>query len=224
VAGVTVTLYRPGFGLDGIAGNGDDALPVASMITDQNGQYLFSNLMPGNYQVAFTTIPSGLSFTQQNTPGDNGSNTNSDVNAITGLTASITLSAGEFDGTIDAGLFKPRAVIGNYVWADANGNGLQDGTEAGVPGILVTLYDNGGNPVATAVTDANGGYLFPSVGPGTYTIGFSNLPNGATFTTQDQTGGGGNDNTDSDVNTATGRIASFVVTTTTNNLSFVGSV
>ena len=72
VPGVTVSLFRPGFGLDGIAGNGDDALPVASMITDQNGQYLFENLLPGTYQVAFTTIPTGIIFTQQDAPGDNG--------------------------------------------------------------------------------------------------------------------------------------------------------
>lgn len=220
VPGVTVTLYRPGVGLDGIAGNGDDALPVASMITGQNGEYMFDNLEAGTYQVHFGTLPSGVGFTIQNTPGDNGNNTNSDANPTTGLTSTIILSASEADLSIDAGVFAPRAVIGNYVWADANGNGIQESTELGVPGVLVTLYDNLNNPVATAVTDANGFYLFPNVGPGTYTLGFSNLPNGAAFTVQDQTGGGGNDSNDSDVNTGTGRTASFVVTTTTNNLTF----
>ncbi len=150
VPGVTVTLYRPGFGLDGIAGNGDDALPVASMITDQTGGYLFTNLDAGTYQVEFNTIPGGLLFTKQNTPGDNGDNTNSDAVSVTGnpsvgRTGNIVLSAGEVDLTVDAGLFKPRAVIGNYVWADTNNNGIQEGTEPPASGILVTLIDGGGN-------------------------------------------------------------------------------
>ncbi len=227
VAGVTVTLYRPGFGLDGIAGNGDDALPVASMITDQNGLYLFSNLEPGTYEVEFSTVPGGLSFTQRNTPGDNGNNTNSDAVPVTGNTSvgrttSIVLAAGETDLTIDAGLFKPRAVIGNFVWSDVNGNGIQDAGEQGLGGVVVTLIDGGGNPVAVAITDANGGYLFPNVAPGTYSLSFTNLPNGVVFTTPNQTGGGGNDNNDSDVIGTT--ITGIVVTTTTTNLSFDAGV
>jgi SdrD B-like domain/Secretion system C-terminal sorting domain len=215
VPGVTVTLYRPGFGLDGITGNADDALPVASMITDQNGQYLFNNLLPGTYEVAFGTLPSGLTFTQQNTPGDNGNNTNSDANPATGRTTGITLTAGEVDLTVDAGLFRPRAVIGNYVWVDQNGNGVQDATEQPAPGVMVTLLNSAGNAVAVAITDANGNYLFPNVAPGTYSLSFTNLPQGSSFTTPDL---GGNDQADSDVSGTT--ITGIVVTTTTNNLSF----
>jgi SdrD B-like domain/Secretion system C-terminal sorting domain len=216
VPGVTVSLFRPGFGLDGIAGNGDDALPVASMITDQNGQYLFENLLPGTYQVSFTTIPTGILFTQQDAGGND--NVDSDVNPATGLTGNIVLAAGDINLTVDAGLFKPRAVIGNYIWADKNNNGIQDATEPGFAGVVVTLF-NGATPVATAVTDANGGYLFPNVAPGTYSIVFSNLPTGVNFTTPDA---GGNDNTDSDVIGTS--ITGIVVTTTTVNLSFDGGL
>ena len=220
VAGVTVTLYRPGFGLDGIAGNGDDALPVASMITDQNGQYLFSNLVAGTYEVEFSTIPGGTLFTQRNTPGDNGNDTNSDAvpqtgNASVARTTGIVLGSGETDLSIDAGLFRPRAVIGNYVWSDRNGNGIQDSGEPGVAGIRVLLLDGGGNVVAVAITDANGGYLFPNVAPGTYSLSFGNVPTGAAFTSSNV---GGDDNVDSDVIGTT--ITGIVVTATTNNLSF----
>ncbi len=216
VPGVTVSLFRPGFGLDGIGGNGDDALPVASMITDQNGQYLFENLLPGTYQVSFTTIPTGITFTQQDAGGDD--NLDSDVNPATGLTANVVLAAGDINLTVDAGLFKPRAVIGNYVWADKNDNGIQDAGEPGFAGVLVTLF-NGGIPVATAVTDANGGYLFPNVAPGNYTMTFTNLPTGVGFTIPDA---GGNDNLDSDVLGIS--ITGIVVTTTTVNLSFDGGL
>jgi protocatechuate 3,4-dioxygenase beta subunit len=227
IAGVTVTLYRPGFGLDGIAANADDALPVASMITDQNGQYLFSNLETGTYEVEFSTIPGGLNFTQRNTPGDNGDNTNNDAvpaagNPAVGRTTGIVLIAGETDLTVDAGLFRPRAVIGNFVWSDTNGNGIQDGTEPGLGGVIITLLDGGGNPVAVAITDANGNYLFPNVAPGNYTMSFTNLPNGVTFTTANQTSGGGNDNNDSDVIGVS--ITGITVTTTTVNLSFDAGV
>lgn len=216
VPGVTVSLFRPGFGLDGIGGNGDDALPVASMITDQNGQYLFENLVPGTYQVSFTTIPTGILFTQQDAGGND--NLDSDVNPATGLTGNIVLAAGDINLTVDAGLFKPRAVIGNYIWADGNHNGIQDANERGYSGVVVTLF-NGGIPVATAVTDGNGGYLFPNVAPGTYSLVFSNLPTGVTFTTANA---GGDDNVDSDVSGTS--ITGIVVTTTTVNLSFDGGL
>jgi SdrD B-like domain/Secretion system C-terminal sorting domain len=209
IPGVTVTLYRPGFGLDGIAGNADDALPVASMITDANGNYLFANLIPGDYQVAFSTIPAGLEFTQQNTAGDNQINTNSDPVPSTGRTGTITLSAGETDLTVDAGL-RPLQLggVGDFVWYDANNNGIQDAGESAVPGVLVTLRDAGGNVVGTTVTNGNGNYLFTNLPAGSgYTITFTNLPAGAGFT--NQTSGTTNG---SDPNQATGITSSFTIT------------
>jgi len=59
--------------------------------------------------------------------------------------------------------------IGNRVWDDTNGNGLQDGGEPGIAGVSVTLADLG-PPVATytTTTNADGTYCFDStnVGPG----------------------------------------------------------
>ncbi len=49
--------------------------------------------------------------------------------------------------------------IGNRVWKDTNGNGVQDPGEAGIAGVTVRLYQ-GSTPVGTAVTDANGEYYF----------------------------------------------------------------
>lgn len=219
VAGVTVSLYYDA-NSDGDFLDAGENLPVASMITDQNGSYLFTNLIPGNYQVEFSTIPGGTTFTQRNTPGDNGDNTNSDAvpqsgNIAVGRTATVVLSAGEADLTVDAGLFRPRAVIGNYVWVDSNNDGVQQSTEPPAPGILVSLIDAGGNVVAVAVTDGNGSYLFPNVAPGTYSMSFTNRPTGTSFTSANA----GDDNFDSDVSAA-GIITGIIVTTTTVNLSF----
>ncbi len=86
---------------------------------------------------------------------------------ITTTHTEVYLSAG---GT-GSGEF--RAVsVGDYVWWDANHNGLQDdGPNHGIQGAVVTLTGpNGGpvtdvlgNPVAPATTDPNGMYLFSNL-------------------------------------------------------------
>jgi SdrD B-like domain/Secretion system C-terminal sorting domain len=190
VPGVTVVLFRPGFGLDGIAGNSDDALPVSSMITDGNGQYLFANLQPGIYQVEFSTIPTGAIFTKNVAAGDNQDNTNNDAvpatfTATTARTGNIVLSAEEVDLTVDAGIANPLpASIGSKVWLDANADGLYTTDEKGIPGVLVTLRDNLGNVVATTVTDGNGNWVINNVPAGTgYTVTFApNIENFGTVT------------------------------------------
>ena len=58
--------------------------------------------------------------------------------------------------------------IGNRIWFDANYNGIQDGGEVGVAGARVRLV--GGGFDMTAVSDANGTYLFPALLAGTYTM------------------------------------------------------
>lgn len=53
--------------------------------------------------------------------------------------------------------------LGNRVWTDGNGNGVQDPGEAPLAGITVRLLDSTGTTtLATGVTDANGNYLFSS--------------------------------------------------------------
>ncbi len=49
--------------------------------------------------------------------------------------------------------------IGNRVWQDSNGNGVQDPGENGIAGVTVRLYQ-GSTLVGTAVTDSNGEYYF----------------------------------------------------------------
>ncbi|KNY05125.1 SdrD B-like domain-containing protein [Microbacterium sp. GCS4] len=52
--------------------------------------------------------------------------------------------------------------IGNRVWFDADGDGVQDAGERPIAGVTVRLFDANGIVVATAVTDAQGNYLFSS--------------------------------------------------------------
>lgn len=43
IQNVTVRLYRPGFGPDGVAGNADDNTALATAVTDVNGEYYFTS-------------------------------------------------------------------------------------------------------------------------------------------------------------------------------------
>gem|GEM_PF-2088673 len=140
---------------------------VDQTVTSGGGLYTFTGLMPGvAYTVEFER-PGGF----VPSPQDNGGteSTDSDADETTGRTAAVTLAGGENNPDIDAGFFVP-AVIGNYVWLDENGDGVQDAGEPGIPGVTVTLRDSGGNVVGTTVTDADGGYIFTNLPAGTYTV------------------------------------------------------
>ena len=59
----------------------------------------------------------------------------------------------------------PPVEIGNRVWQDTNGNGVQDAGEAPIAGVKVELFAekvdlDTATPLATAITDAQGYYLF----------------------------------------------------------------
>ncbi len=74
--------------------------------------------------------------------------------------------------------------MGDYVWQDTNGNGVQDAGEPGVNGVAVTLKQ-GATTVANTTTNANGLYSFNNVAPGTYTVVFQK-PSGYSFTAAGQ--------------------------------------
>jgi uncharacterized repeat protein (TIGR01451 family) len=102
------------------------------------------------------------------------------------------------------------ASLGDRVWLDADHDGVQDASEAGVAGVTVELLDDSGAVVATATTGPDGHYLFAGLNPGTYSVRFvpETLPSGHSFTSPNTpaSSGGGAD-IDSDADTATGRTA-----------------
>ncbi|MEP7317360.1 MAG: SdrD B-like domain-containing protein [Panacibacter sp.] len=50
--------------------------------------------------------------------------------------------------------------IGNRVWLDTDGDGIQDGDEDGIQGVTVGLYTSGGTFIVNTTTDASGNYYF----------------------------------------------------------------
>ena len=90
-------------------------------------------------------------------------------------------------------------ILGDYVWMDNDGDGIQDSNEPAVADVIVLLYNEQGILVNSTITDANGNYLFADVLEGSYYLEFMTpadlLP---TFT------GKGTPDVDSDVTGANG--------------------
>ena len=189
VSGVTVRLLDKD-------GNG-----VATTATDGNGVYGFSGLVPGVYSVKFD-LPAGAAFTSQGQGGD--VNLDSDAGA-NGNTATFTLYSGDDRKDVDAGLVGLQS-LGDRVWLDANGNGIQDNGEPGLVGIGVTLLDTAGNVLGTQSTLADGKYLFTGLLPGNYVVQFDPI-GGYTRTLQ---GAGADRALDSDAN-VDGKTATVVL-------------
>jgi protocatechuate 3,4-dioxygenase beta subunit len=193
--------------------NGNGSPTGQSTTTDANGIYSFTNLMPGDYIVDFTT-PSGFNPSPANQGGDD--TRDSDANPTNGQTGVITLTSGQTDNTNDAGFFQNRASLGDFVWSDNDGDGVQDPGEPGIPNVFVTLYNGGINVIiGVTQTDANGFYQFTNLNPGDYVVEFS-APAGFTSSPQDQ---GGNDQLDSDANTTNGRTAIVNLSANENDTS-----
>lgn len=103
----------------------------------------------------------------------------------------------------------PVATIGDFVFEDKNGNGIQDAGELGIPNVLASLYLNG-TLVLTTRTDANGVYSFTGLTTGStnsYYVIFG-TPTGYTAT---QPNVGNDRSKDSNPDPVTGRTASFTL-------------
>ena len=102
---------------------------------------------------------------------------------------------------------QPAASLGDTVWSDLNGDGIQDEDEPGVGGVMVNLWtddDDDGQPdtqVGSTTTNAEGLYGFADLDPSqTYIVEFV-APDGYILTTADV---GADDAADSDADAVTG--------------------
>lgn len=114
LAGVTVDLL-----------NVTGALTGQIAVTDASGAATFTGLAPGSYEVAVVTPP-GYSVTQE-------------INTQT----PVTLTSGEWVSAVEGlnaqGIVvQPPAAFATTVYTDANGDGVQDTGEVGLPGVTGT--------------------------------------------------------------------------------------
>ncbi|MHB1155376.1 MAG: SdrD B-like domain-containing protein [Phycisphaerales bacterium] len=188
---VTVNLYGD-LNDDGLIDTNTELLATTTTAdgTGSNpvGFYQFTGLTPGvQYQVEFVK-PLSYDFTDALQGTD--TTTDSDADMTTGLSGMVTLTPGEHNPTIDAGLVLGGGnqglpvQLGDYVWLDtANSshdiNGIQNADESGIANVTVELLDVGGN-VITTTTNSTGYYLFDNLPAGTYStrIAASNFDTG----------------------------------------------
>jgi fimbrial isopeptide formation D2 family protein/uncharacterized repeat protein (TIGR01451 family) len=146
--------------------NNDGVLDAGEPVTTTNalGQYFFGNLPGGTYTVRVdtTTLPGGVSQTYD-----------LDGATVTPHAATASLAAGATRTDVDFG-YRGTASIGDRVWLDRDGDGVQETGEPGLSGVIVYL-DLNGNGVRDAdepfaVTDATGNYLIDGLPAGTYTV------------------------------------------------------
>ena len=148
--------------------------------TDADGKYTFTRLPLGSYKVEVVAGDAKVDGTDVNladykqTYGYGSSTRRSEAGKGKLVTPTpIALTSAAPNATkVDFAFVKP-ASVGNFVWFDANKDGIQDADEFGVAGVTVTLTDGAGNPVIDldgnpvkpVTTDANGKYEFTNLMP-----------------------------------------------------------
>jgi len=74
--------------------------------------------------------------------------------------------------TLDPSQEEPTGVLGDRVWLDANGDGVQDRNEHGMAGVVVELQQCDGTTMATTTSDDTGSYQFTHLAGGSYQLLF----------------------------------------------------
>jgi uncharacterized protein (DUF2141 family) len=134
--------------------NGNNTLDSGevSTQTDAWGNYTFNNLAAGSYAIV-TVPPTGFAVTGS------------------GQRQVITLQSGANRAGVDFGFIKTgTGSISGTVYNDANGNGVRDSGESGMPGVRVFLDVNNNSAYdsfeQSTLTDSSGNYTFTGLGSG----------------------------------------------------------
>jgi uncharacterized repeat protein (TIGR01451 family) len=171
--GITLTWAGP----NGTIGDTDDE--VFTTMTGTNGAYFFANLLAGAYRIDVNpaTLPAGTTSTFD--PDGGGDNT-----------ANLLVAPGSVNNNVDFGYAGSRTV-GDRVWFDSNGNGVDDPGEPGLVRATVLLHYAGVDATfgtaddieLTTTTTTGGEYSFSSLPAGFYhSIVSAGLPVGLTPT------------------------------------------
>ena len=166
------------FGEPGLAGTTVELLDgggavIATTTTDSNGVYTFTGLAAGSYtvRVVASTLPAGGLAPTYDLDGTG-----------TPHTAAVTLNSGQTRTDVDFGYRGTRS-LGDRVWKDLDGDGVQEAGEPGINGVTVRLF-LGSTEIASTVTAGDGNYSFTNLPELTYTVKINSatLPAGMTPT------------------------------------------
>ncbi|HVR40222.1 MAG TPA: SdrD B-like domain-containing protein, partial [Thermoanaerobaculia bacterium] len=170
LSGFTVARYSDPNG----DGNPADGTLQATTTTDANGNYSFSGLAAGSYVIVVTPpvlLTKAWIETVESTGGTGSLN-----NQIP-----VTLTAGQISGAHTFGYKQAdTASIGDTLYYDFDGDGLQDASETGIANVTVWLYEDVDRDgtidvgvddiVQTTVSNSTGSYLFSAVPAGSYIV------------------------------------------------------
>ena len=165
IDGVVVELWQD------VAMNGSYTL-VTTTTTDADGKYLFSGLAEGSYQVVVDTdtLPYAT-VTQTSDPDRDGvpcdDDTYPSLPACDDMESAIEVGLGSSYMGADFG-YQPPGVLGDTVWYDADGDGVQGFGEVGIPGVTLTVTD--GTDTYTATTDVDGIWSVGDLADGSWTV------------------------------------------------------
>jgi hypothetical protein len=140
-SGVTITLAGP------------PGFTSRTTTTAADGTFSFAGVPFGAYTLS-ETVPPGFKQTAPAAPGT----------IAASLFLGSTTSANNTFGNQALG-----ASISGTVFNDANGNGVRDPGEVGMPGVTVRLTPSSG-PALTLTSDASGNFSFVGLSPGTYVV------------------------------------------------------
>ena len=129
-----------------------------STVTSASGAYDFTGLATGVYslRVDEASLPTGFALTGGANP------------------VAVSLAAGEDYNSGDFGYQQQNATIGDFVWNDLDGDGVQDGGEPGLVGVTMYIDSNTNGSIDALeprkITDAAGAYAFTSLPKGDYEV------------------------------------------------------
>ena len=200
---------------DGIQDQGEPGLPnvhiriyecerdslIDEIQTDSTGHYRSRELNSFDFYRVYFQPPEGYRWSPRDQGGID--SLDSDPDTITGLTDCVPAPTERPNNTVDAGMrvmLLPKSSIGDFVWFDADSNGIQDSGEHGIGGVDVQLLNCNGDILDSMKTDSAGFFLFVNLNQDDYKLHFIE-PFRYRFSPPDQ---GGNDTMDSDVDPETG--------------------
>ncbi|MBR1409288.1 MAG: carboxypeptidase regulatory-like domain-containing protein [Clostridia bacterium] len=142
---------------------------IAAAVTGEDGLYTFGRLRAGEYALRFQ-LPEGHLFADYT--GDAQGSSVKPTEGTEAQTGAFALTAGQAAAGMNVGAILPGE-IGDTVWFDVNGNGLQDYREQTVPDIRLILTkrtEDGSEETLETVSDQYGYYHFRNLRPGDYIL------------------------------------------------------
>ncbi|MBN1888836.1 MAG: carboxypeptidase regulatory-like domain-containing protein [Thermoflexales bacterium] len=119
-----------------------------------NGDYTFSGVTAGAYWVTAAEVPGYMHTT---------------LNPV-----AISVAAGG-SGAASFG-YQQQGTVSGVVYNDTNGNGVQDGSETGLGGVMVTLKTLSDTIALTASSTGDGSYVMHGANAGSYTVEAADVP------------------------------------------------